>query len=159
MIYEVKMHGAQCDNCGEAWENSNTGCMAYHDPETIREQIMNDDWLSEGGKDYCPDCYSYDDEDNLILKPMVNNLELHKQITFHEFVQHGKDNGANIVNGMPWSWQINGKAVTHENDNRYLVETVDGIKDFGNGESLIAFKNGLQILKDYDTHSPGGCPM
>ncbi len=90
------------------------------------------------------------------------NLELHKQITFDELVKHGIENGANIVNGMPWSWKINGKAITHENDDRYIIETIDGFKDFYRDNFLIATKGGLIILKDYsgiDTHAPGGCPM
>lgn len=78
MIYEVKMHGAQCDNCGEIWIHSDSGCVAYHDEETVREQIMNSEWLSEGGKDYCPDCYSHDDNDALVLKPITTTTDKHQ---------------------------------------------------------------------------------
>ncbi len=42
-------------------------------------------------------------------------------INFNDFVQHGRDNGANIVNGMPWHWTYLGHVVTHENDQCYLV--------------------------------------
>lgn len=91
---------------------------------------------------------------------MKNNLELHKIITFDELVNHGLQNDANIVNGMPWSWEINGKAITHENDNVYIVDTIYGVKHFYRGESLIAYESGLMILIDHgDTHSPGGCSM
>lgn len=41
--------------------------------------------------------------------------------TFDEFVQYGKDNGGNIVNGMPWHFTFHGFPVTHENDNHYLI--------------------------------------
>lgn len=44
-----------------------------------------------------------------------------KRITFDELVEHGKANGGNIVNGMPWSFSYAGYAVTHENDNCYLI--------------------------------------
>lgn len=91
---------------------------------------------------------------------MENNLELHKQITFDELVKHGLENGANVVNGMPWSWKINGKAITHENDSCYLIETLDGNKRFERGDNLIAFESGLRIMVDHgDSHAPGGCPM
>ena len=92
---------------------------------------------------------------------MTNNFELHKQISFDELIKHGFENGANVVNGLPWSWKINGKAITHENDNCYLIETIDGIKRFKRGsDKLIAFENGLRIMVDYgDTHAPGSCPM
>jgi hypothetical protein len=92
---------------------------------------------------------------------MENNLELNKTISFKEFIQHGMDNGANIVNGMPWSWKINGKSVTQENDYCYIVETIFGSEKFYNGDLLVAHESGLRILKtfSYDTHAPGGCPM
>jgi len=90
---------------------------------------------------------------------MELNLELHKRINFDELIRHGRENGANIVNDMPWSWKINGKSVTHENNNLYLIETVEGSNHFEKGDYLIAFEHGLIILTDHNTHSPGGCPM
>lgn len=44
-------------------------------------------------------------------------------MTFDEFIEYGKANGGNINNGMPWSFKIGDRGVTHENDERYLVET------------------------------------
>lgn len=42
-------------------------------------------------------------------------------MSFNAFVQYGRDNGANIVNGMPWSFTFKGYGVTHENDKCYLL--------------------------------------
>lgn len=42
-------------------------------------------------------------------------------VTFDELVQHGIDNGANIVRGVPWFFTWRGFAVTHENDDLYLI--------------------------------------
>ncbi len=42
-------------------------------------------------------------------------------ITFDELVAHGIANGANIVNGMPWSFKYAGRAVSHENNDCYLI--------------------------------------
>lgn len=84
-------------------------------------------------------------------KTMDKNLELHKQISFNELVQHGLDNEANIVNGMPWSWKINGAAITHENDDCYIVETAyEGNQKMRRFNTLIAHENGLHILVDND---------
>lgn len=47
-------------------------------------------------------------------------------ITFDELVDFGRAHGANIVNGMPWSFTYKGKAITHENDSCYLVPTLEG---------------------------------
>jgi hypothetical protein len=42
-------------------------------------------------------------------------------------VQHGRDSGANIVGGMPWSFNYNGHPVTHENNQKYLIPTLEGL--------------------------------
>ena len=61
---------------------------------------------------------------------------------------------------MPYSWSVNGKSITHENDDCYIVETIDGSKPLYKGEYLIAFERGLHILVvDNKTHAPNGCPM
>ena len=45
-------------------------------------------------------------------------------ITFDELIEYGKTApGANIVNGMPWSFSYNGTPVTHETDTHYLIAT------------------------------------
>lgn len=82
-------------------------------------------------------------------RSMQNNLELHKLISFDELVEHGLKNGANVDGGFPWSWKINGKAITHENNNCYIIETIDGMKYFYRNDSLIAYESGLKILIDH----------
>jgi len=73
-------------------------------------------------------------------------------VTFDEFVQYGKDHGANIVNGMPWHFVFNGYVVTHENDDLYLILGAGGDDiRFKRGEVLVATAFGeyrlLQVLK------------
>lgn len=63
-------------------------------------------------------------------------------ITFAELVQHGKDNGGNIVNGMPWSFEYKGHGITHENDQTYLIPTPEGIMKFTADDMLITDVNG-----------------
>lgn len=58
-------------------------------------------------------------------------------ITFEEFVEYGKNNGGNNINGMPWSFEYNGHGVTHENDECYLVPTSSGIVKFTPQDMLI----------------------
>lgn len=55
-----------------------------------------------------------------------------KSYTFDEFVQYGRDAGANIVGGMPWSFKFHSDPVTHETDVRYMV----GSKHFNRGEVI-----------------------
>lgn len=48
------------------------------------------------------------------------------QVTFDELVAHGIEVGANMVGGMPWSFEYRGHAVSHENDECYLVDVPGG---------------------------------
>lgn len=58
-------------------------------------------------------------------------------ITFDELVQHGRDNGANIVNGMPWSFKYQGHPITHHDDQCYLILTLEGTMHFTPADMLI----------------------
>ncbi len=58
-------------------------------------------------------------------------------ITFDELVAYGLTNGANAVNGMPWSFQYNGHPITHENDDCYLIPTAEGTMKMGRDDMLI----------------------
>lgn len=63
-------------------------------------------------------------------------------ITFDELVEYGKAYGANIVNGMPWSFQYQGQPITHENADCYLIPTLEGVMKFNRGDMLIIGVNG-----------------
>jgi hypothetical protein len=63
-------------------------------------------------------------------------------ITFDGLVEYGRNNGANIVNGMPWSFQYKGQPITHENDQCYLIPTPEGTMKFTPNDMLITGVNG-----------------
>lgn len=63
-------------------------------------------------------------------------------ITFDELVQLGKivvlaRPGGELTNGMPWSFDYRGHPITHENDNCYLIPTLEGTMRFERGDMLI----------------------
>jgi hypothetical protein len=58
-------------------------------------------------------------------------------ITFDELVVYGLNHGANIVNGMPWSFEYAGQPITHENDGCYLIPTSEGTMNFTREDMLI----------------------
>ena len=58
-------------------------------------------------------------------------------ITFDELVQHGRDSGADCSNGLPWSFSYGGQPITHENDDCYLIPTLEGTMRFNRGDWLI----------------------
>lgn len=63
-------------------------------------------------------------------------------ITFDELVEYGKNHGANIVNGMSWSFEYNGHPITHETDSCYLIPTLEGTMKFTTSDYLITGVNG-----------------
>lgn len=58
-------------------------------------------------------------------------------ITFDELVSHGIQTGAPLTRGMPWAFEYKGHPITHENDNCYLIPTLEGTMRFNRGEMLI----------------------
>jgi len=58
-------------------------------------------------------------------------------ITFDELVEFGIANGGNIVRGMPWSFTYAGHPITHENDDCYLIPTLEGTMKMGREDMLI----------------------
>ena len=58
-------------------------------------------------------------------------------ITFDEFVQYGKEHTDNLVNGMPWSFEYKGHPITQENNECYLIPTLEGVRAFTPADMLI----------------------
>lgn len=58
-------------------------------------------------------------------------------ITFDDLVKHGIESGANIVDGMPWSFSYKGHPITHENDECYLIPTLEGTHNMTPNDMLI----------------------
>jgi hypothetical protein len=48
----------------------------------------------------------------------------------------------NIKKGVPWSFDYNGHPITHENDQCYLIPTLEGIRKFTPDDMLITGTNG-----------------
>lgn len=77
-------------------------------------------------------------------RPVI--VEAVEAITFEELVEYGKL-ASQHVHGMPWSFEYKGYPITHENDNCYLIPTLEGTKKFNRGDMLITFQSGLHPCK------------
>lgn len=70
MINEVTMYYVDCDNCGKS-QGEFSDYAAWSDAITADDMARNsDDFIKEGDKYYCRECYSYDDNENLIIKKL-----------------------------------------------------------------------------------------
>lgn len=78
MIHEVTMFSISCDNCNEDYIESHNGWSAMNDQSSIQELADNDGWHTDDEKHYCPNCFTINDEDNLILK-QVTSKPTHKK--------------------------------------------------------------------------------
>lgn len=61
-------------------------------------------------------------------------------ITFEELVAHGAKvdpEGAALHGGYSWHFEYAGHKLTHENDDRYLIPTLEGTMDMRRGDMLI----------------------
>jgi hypothetical protein len=69
MIKEVTMYTVICDNCGEDC-NASAEFSSWSDGFWAEEMALEIDWIKGEKFDthYCPDCYYYDEEDNLVIK-------------------------------------------------------------------------------------------
>lgn len=93
-----------------------------------------------------------------IKKPVVIEA-----ITFEELVQHGRKSYGDDFTGMPWSFNYSGHPITHENDECYLIPTLEGTMKFTPQDMLITGVNGeiypckIEIFeKTYELVPPKG---
>ncbi len=63
-------------------------------------------------------------------------------ITFKELVEYGIKTGANMNNGIPWSFHYKGHPITHEDDECYLIPTLEGTMRFTPFHMLITGVDG-----------------
>jgi hypothetical protein len=66
MIIQETFYAVQCDNCKTIAEGFDD--IAYWSDMSISiENAEDGDWFVEEDKAYCPDCYSFNDNDELII--------------------------------------------------------------------------------------------
>ena len=62
MIRKVDMYQCVCDGCGKAHVDEFNGYVAWTDETGARTSASEDEWTQIDGKDYCPDCYEFDEK-------------------------------------------------------------------------------------------------
>jgi len=59
-----------CDNCGEHFVNGYGFTCYTDDPDggNMLSEATSSGWLDIDGRQYCPDCWHYDDDDNIVCR-------------------------------------------------------------------------------------------
>ena len=70
MVKEFATYTIICDNCGKDVCDGDD-YSGYGDLGSIEDIAMDCGWTEQDGKHYCDDCWSYDDNDNIVLKPIT----------------------------------------------------------------------------------------
>lgn len=66
MVQEKIMFTVICDNCGtDIAEGQEYSC--WNDKDYAELEATESEWLKQGDKHYCTECFFYDDEDELRL--------------------------------------------------------------------------------------------
>lgn len=61
MILTKQFHNLKCDSCGAILQDE------WYSVDEVKLAANECGWIEDKGKHYCPDCYSYDDKDNLVI--------------------------------------------------------------------------------------------
>lgn len=75
MIRQVRVYTIVCDNCGVDI-NKDTEYIGWDSVEGAELTAEANNFLTKGEKHYCPNCYTFDDDNELMLRKIQN--ETHK---------------------------------------------------------------------------------
>jgi rubredoxin len=68
MLVTDVFYGVKCDRCGDLYEDSD-GHTFFSSADSPIEGASDDEWKEVKSKHYCPNCYTKDDDDNVVPKP------------------------------------------------------------------------------------------
>lgn len=67
-IKEIPCYTVCCDRCGKSVDKD-TEFVGWSDKEAAVDVAGSSDWWVQEEYHYCPDCYCYDEEDKLVIRP------------------------------------------------------------------------------------------
>lgn len=65
MIIDSKFYNIQCDHCGRILDEETW----WEDPDALGVIVADAGWIEcEGGRHYCDECWTRDDDDNIVTE-------------------------------------------------------------------------------------------
>jgi hypothetical protein len=65
MIIPVECWNVQCDKCGSVYQSGEY--VGWNDKGYAEDCATDDDWHKEDDSHYCPNCYDFDDEGEVVV--------------------------------------------------------------------------------------------
>ena len=75
MIKEVKAYSLFCDNCRELFVGHSSGYSMWVDETQTKEEADDEGWIEHGSNHYCPNCYTIDGNDSVVIKKRKDSNE------------------------------------------------------------------------------------
>ena len=72
MTKQFTCYSVVCDRCGQTYEDGE--CTGWDNENYAIEMATNEDWQEQSSEHYCPDCYEYSDDGEIIVKPKKENI-------------------------------------------------------------------------------------
>jgi len=67
MYNKVECIVITCDNCKETYTEEHSGFSFFADEDNANDNAQDDQWYSDEGKHYCPECHTINDHDELVI--------------------------------------------------------------------------------------------
>ena len=72
MTYETIMYGIKCNRCQKIYEDSEGANLAVDRHGDLEESAQEDGWHVNGDRHYCPNCYTINENDEVVTKPLID---------------------------------------------------------------------------------------
>ena len=69
MLKETTLYTAICDRCDKEFEHN------YNTESVLESELNLANWHDTGQLHFCPECYTIDENNELKLKPPINNQD------------------------------------------------------------------------------------
>lgn len=71
MIYNRTLLTAKCNNCGATFSEF-TDFSLFEERDELEDALKDERWHIDGADHYCPNCYTLDDECEVVILPKLN---------------------------------------------------------------------------------------
>lgn len=115
-IFKQESFGVECDRCKQIFEHPISGFSLWADTGAPFEYAQEYSWIEHEGKHYCPSCYEYGLNDEVIIKPEAQSA---KDVRLQHYIDSIKAGGRPILIGVELSTELYEELLAYVKDEGY----------------------------------------